>query len=263
MNCPHCSQPLKSGARFCAACGATITPPATDQTMIASAMPAYPPPAEAGKTDMDPPVRSNVGAALPPQLYGQPQAGNLYQAPQQPYPGQYAQPYAGMQTPAYVPAGYGPQGYGVPQGGGIPLTNGRTAAILMLVGALTFVVSMFLPFLQNRSQTISIVDMLSEIIGFGVADVPGAAWLFVALPVVALLSFLFSALALWKRRQVWGVLDLIAGLLVFGFAGLLLIGARDSSAGYEAGVAIWLMFMAGLVLFVSSIGYLARKKAPR
>ncbi len=218
------------------------------------------------------PQQYQYGGQPQPQPYGEQQP--YAQAPQpQPYGGQ--QPYAqapqqyqyGGQRQAYAPAGYAVQPTAA-----VPATNGRIPAILLLLCSLALVASLFLPLLYDATLAVSIVDVLGKIAEGSTLDIPGAVGLFVALPIVAGLSLIFSGMALWKRRQLWGALDLIAGLLLFGFSGLLLLAAGISESEYQAGnidtafnagSALWLMFAASSVMVVDSIVYLARKKAPR
>ncbi len=236
MNCPSCSQPLRPGARFCAECGATVgPPPATDQTIAVSAVPAQQP----------------------------------YAPPLQPYQQQYAPPpyqqqaYGGQPPYGAQPQPYPQAGYAVQTAGAVPATNGRIPAIVLLLCSLALVISLFLPFLINIVQQLSVVEILGELGDDRSSDEIAVAWIFVAIPIVAGLSLLASAMAVWKRRQIWGVLDLICGLLFFGLSGLLLIGASVSENEFTAGSALWLMFGASAVMVADSIVYLARKKAPR
>jgi len=180
------------------------------------------------------------------------------------YGGQYppAQP---PQYQAGVPSQPYPQmGYAVQPAIPAPATNGRIPAILLVLSSLAFVISLFLPFLRVDNEDMSVVFVLTALSEATSRDVPVEAWLFAVIPAIAILSLIFSAMALWKRRQVWGALDLIVGLLLSGISGLLLIGANVSDdPDVRAGSALWVMFAAGTVMFVSSIVYLARKKAPR
>ncbi len=276
MNCPSCSQPLKPGARFCAECGATVgPPPATDKTMIASALPAYAPPAEPGQTAAAGPPTANSAPTLP-QNYAQPQQYQYGGQPQpQPYgeqPQPQPQPYSGQQPYAQAPQqyqyggqrqAYAPAGYAVQPTAAVPAANGRIPAILLLLCSLALVASLFLPFLISIGQQLSVVEILGELGEGRSPDEIAVAWIFVAIPIVTGLSLLASAMAVWKRRQIWGALNLIFGLLFFGLSGLLLIGASVSENEFTAGSALWLMFAASSVMVVDSIVYLARKKAPR
>jgi hypothetical protein len=252
MNCPSCSAPLKPGARFCAECGATApqAPAYTDKTMIASPLP----PAGDRTAPMNPPAAQYGPPA--PQQYAQPQYG----PPAQP---QYGQPqYAQPQAP-YAQAGQ-PYGYNVPAQAPVSPSKGFISGLIMLLSSLAMVVAIFLPFLADRTETISLYDALVKLSEYGVSDVPGEAWLFVSIPVLIVLSLLTSGLALWRRRNLWAVFSLLFGLVLFGFLGLATIGlSADGSSDFTIGSGMLAILGAAFVLLVTSIVFMATKKAPR
>ena len=238
MTCPHCSASLKPDARFCAECGATVaqSAPNNDKTIAVTPL------------------------QLPPHMQTNQPPANVYGQQSQPQP--YANPYQPAAPPQY--AGYAPQGYNVPAVAPIPAVNGRIPALLMLISSLAMVVSIFLPFLINNSVTYSLYEQVNELIAQGTTDAPGEVWIFVVISIVIVLSLVVSVLALWRRRNLWGALGLVFGLVTFGFMGLLLIGASvDTSDDVEVGTGILVAMVAGLVLLVASIVFMARKKAPR
>ena len=264
MTCPHCSASLKPDARFCAECGATVaqSAPNNDKTIAVTPLQLPPhmqtnqPPANVyGQQSQPQPYANPYQPAAPPPPYA-----NQYGSPNQPQP--YANPYQPATPPQY--AGYAPQGYNVPAVAPIPAANGRIPALLMLISSLAMVVSIFLPFLINNSVMYSLYELVNELIAQGTTDAPGEVWIFVVIPIVIVLSLVVSVLALWRRRNLWGALGLVFGLVTFGFMGLLLIGASvDTSDDVEVGTGILVAMVAGLVLLVASIVFMARKKAPR
>jgi hypothetical protein len=261
MNCPTCSAPLKPGARFCAECGATApqAPAYTDKTMIASPLPPA-----GGRTAPMNPGGAQYGPPAP-QPYAQPQYGQPAQ-PQQP---QYGQPQYGppaQYAPPVAPYAQGGQAYGynVPAQAPVAANKGFISGLIMLLSSLAMAVGIFLPFLSDSSESISLMDGLVRLSEYGLADVPGEGWLFVSIPVLIVLSLLSSGLALWRRRNLWAVFSLLFGLVLFGFLGLASIGLSvEDSSGLIVGSGLWLILGAAFVLLVTSIVFLATKKAPR
>jgi hypothetical protein len=255
---------LKPGARFCAECGATVpqAPAYTDKTMIASPLP----PAGDRTAPMNPGAPQQYGPPAP-QPYAQPQYG----PPAQPQPPQYgqpqygppAQPQYGQPAAPYAPGGQ-PYGYNVPAQAPVSPAKGRAAGLIMVLSSLAMVVAIFLPFLGDRSEILSLYTLLSRLSEFEVGDLSGEVWLFVAIPILIVLSLLVSGLALWRRRNLWAALGLVFGLVVGGFMGLLMIGAAaDPSADIMIGSAVPIMVVSGLVLVIASIAFMATKKLPR
>ena len=268
MNCPNCSAELKPNSRFCTNCGATINQasvaPAqamTDKTIAIAPVPSP----DQGKTQAVAPVQlpnhyQNQGYASP-NLPAQPPYQQPYQAPpaQQSY--QPQQPY----QPQYQQQPYVPMGYNVPNHHiGASPNGGKIPAILLVVSALTMLISIFLPFFTADGTTVSLVEVLGEVDSADLAEEVGAASILIGFPVAAVLGVLFGGMALLKRRTMWGVLALLLGLIAFGFSGLLLIGINVSnSAGDRSEMGLWLFFAGAMFMFATSIAYLVSKRLPR
>jgi hypothetical protein len=270
MNCPSCSAPLKPGARFCAECGATVpqAPAYTDKTMIATPLP----PAGDRTAPMSPGAPQQYGPPAPqpyaqPQQpqYGQPQQYGPPAQPQygQPQYGQPQQPQYGQPVTPYVQAG-NPYGYNVPVQAPVSPAAGRIPGVIMVLSSLAMVVAIFLPLLGDSSRVVSLYELLSRLSEFGVGDLPGEGWLFVAIAVLIVLSLLTSGLALWRRRNLWAVFSMLFGLVVGGFMGLMMIGAAASEdIDLVIGSGTTIMAVSGLLLVIASIAFMATRKAPR
>lgn len=267
MQCPQCSAAVADSSRFCTSCGATITQPAAvDKTM---ALPNLPPMAspvdktQAINPAQVPNAQPNYGPPAPVQPnYGPPAQPNAY--PQQ----GYSQPQQYGQLP---PANYGqaPIGYAVPNQTGyaaIPAGNGSIPAILMIVSALAILIGAFLPMIDTDTVTESLFQVLSY------ADEPSSQdmnnyqaviAILYGIPICAGLGMLMGMLAYFKRRNLWGVLNLIIAIIAFGCSGIIVLGAVASNVTNEMGSGLWLMFLSSIFLFVTSIAFLIRKKHPR
>jgi hypothetical protein len=238
-------------------------PAYTDKTMIATPLP----PAGDRTAPMNTGAPQQYGPPAPQPQYGQPQQPQYgqpqYGQPQQPQYGQPQQPQYG-QPPAPYAQGGQPYGYNVPVQAPASLAKGRTSGLIMVLSSLAMAVAMFLPFLGDSSEVFSLYKLLGRLSEYGVGDLPGEAWLFVAIPALIVLSLLSSGLALWRRRNLWAVFSLLFGLVLGGFMGLLMIGASVSEeADLSIGSAVPIMTVSGLLLVIVSIVFMATKKVPR
>lgn len=263
MQCPQCSAAVADTSRFCTSCGATITQPAAvDKTM---ALPNLPPMAnpvdktQAINPAQVPVAQPNYGPPAPVQPnYGPPAQPNAY--PQQGY--SQPQNYGQMS-----PANYGqmPMGYAVPNQAGyatIPAGNGSIPAILMILSALAILGSIFLPFIVISGTDVTLLQMLDPQYAEQATE-QGAALFIYGVPAGAGLSLLLSIMALIKRRNIWGGLNILPSLFVLGITGLLLIGASVSDEIDQAGIGLTIMTVSAAIAFVASIAFLIRKKQPR
>ena len=240
MNCANCGTQLSPDTKFCRDCGTRVQAPLQadpNKTLIATPMPAggqspgnqYLPPTE--------PLQA-PGFTPPPN-----------QAAQAPY-GQPAPVGGPMQPqPMYVP----------PSQGAVAPTNGRIPAMIMLGTSIMLVISIFLPFLDG----ITLFQGLMEFFDQSGADVPTAAFLILVFPLVFVLCVVFAALALMRRRQLPGFVLFLFGLATSTLWGLFWLGFSLEADNSELGPAVPIMVIGGLVLVVTSIVYLARKKQPR
>ncbi|MCA0354151.1 MAG: hypothetical protein LCH85_19310 [Chloroflexi bacterium] len=267
MQCPQCSAAVADSSRFCTSCGATITQPAAvDKTM---ALPNLPPMAspvdktQAINPAQVPAAQPNYGPPAPVQPnYGPPAQPNAY--PQQ----GYSQPQQYGQMP---PANYGqaPIGYAVPNQAGyaaIPAANGSIPAILMIVSALAILVGAFLPMIDTNATTENLFQVLSyanEPSSQDMDNYQAVIAILYGIPICAGLGILIGMLAYFKRRNLWGVLNLIVAIIAFCCSGIIVLGAAVSDVGSEMGSGLLVMFLSSIFLFVTSIAFLIRKKQPR
>lgn len=257
MQCPQCSAAVADSSRFCTSCGATITQPAAvDKTM---ALPNLPPMASpVDKTQAINPAQ--IPAAQP--NYGSPAQPNVYTQQGFSQPQQYGQ---------LPPANYGqaPIGYTVPNQAGyaaIPAGNGSIPAILMIVSALAILIGAFLPMIDTDTITESLFQVLSY------ADEPSSRdmdnyqaviTILYGIPICAGLGMIMGMLAYFKRRNLWGVFNLIVAIIAFGCSGIIVLGATANNVENEMGSGLLVMFFGSIFLFVTSIAFLIRKKQPR
>ncbi|HEY1012910.1 MAG TPA: zinc-ribbon domain-containing protein [Herpetosiphonaceae bacterium] len=214
-----------------------------------------------GQPQSQPLNQPQGGFGPPPQQqgYGQPQGG-FGPPPQQQGYGQ-PQPFAAPpQQQGYAPAPYGQPGpgYGVPGVGGAPNTNGRLPAMVMVASALAMLVGIFLPLLVSGSESVSLLRVFNEG-DLGNAET-GVAALFTSFPVAIGLALLSSIMAFVKRRNIWAIVPLLAGLYLSGINALLLIGASQDGSDFEPGVAVFIFCFGGLIMLITSIVFMARKK---
>ncbi|MFD3166015.1 zinc-ribbon domain-containing protein [Herpetosiphon sp. NSE202] len=267
MQCLQCSATIADNSKFCPSCGATITQPAAmDKTQVLSNLPPMSNPVD--KTQAINPTQlppaANYGAPAQPNYgppaanYGQPAQPNHYQQPN------YGQAQNYGQAPQ---AGYGqtPMGYAVPSQSiyrAIPATNGTLPASLMILSAVGILIGMFLPLVVLSGTGISLFKMIDPQYAEDVMN-EGAALFIYGIPASAVISLGLSIMAYLKRRNLWGGLNIVPSLFVFGITGLLLIGAAVSDDIDEIGAGLLMMICSAIVSLLMSIAFLIRKKQPR
>ena len=137
------------------------------------------------------------------------------------------------------------------------MANRRVSTIVMAVLGLIMLVGLFLPYLQSTTSDLSI----SVFQTFG-GDLSGlvpesSKTLYMIIAAAVAVGGLFALLSL-TGKKVFGIFSIIISFLIAAFHGLLTAGLSEERE-VVPGLGFWLLLAASLILFVTSIIFVARK----
>ncbi|MCA0352343.1 MAG: DUF5336 domain-containing protein [Chloroflexi bacterium] len=138
------------------------------------------------------------------------------------------------------------------------MANRRISTIVMAVLGVLMLVSIFLPYVKNTTDdtlTYSLLQIASGDVR-GTIEADGKTIFVITAITVGLVSLL--SIASLTGKKIFGVFAIIISLVVAGFHGLLSAGLSERD-GVGIGIGFWFILIASIVLFVTSIVFVARK----
>ncbi|MFD3162668.1 hypothetical protein [Herpetosiphon sp. NSE202] len=134
----------------------------------------------------------------------------------------------------------------------------RISTLVMAVLGLIMLVGLFLPYIQSTSSPDLKISVF-QVLGGEISDLIPAKnkTIYLVIGAAVAIGGLFALLSL-TGKKVFGVFTIIASFLIAAFHGLLTIGFSEKR-DIVAGLGFWLLLAASLVLFVTSIVFVARK----
>ncbi|GAA5530698.1 hypothetical protein [Herpetosiphon gulosus] len=137
------------------------------------------------------------------------------------------------------------------------MANRRISTIVMAVLGVVMLIGLFLPYLKSTTTDFSI----SVFQTFG-SDLKGlvpesSKILYMIIAAAVAVGGLFALLSL-TGKKVFGVFSIIVSFLIAAFHGLLTAGLSEEREVIP-GLGFWLLLGVSLVLFVTSIVFVARK----
>ena len=138
------------------------------------------------------------------------------------------------------------------------MANRRISTIVMSVLGVLMLVSLFLPYLRSTVLTdysVSVVSAATETNSEIVEE--DSKTLYMIITAAVAIGSLFALLSL-TGKKVFGVFSIIVSFLIAAFQGLLTAGLSEER-DVVPGLGFWLLLGISLVLFVTSIVFVARK----
>ncbi len=134
----------------------------------------------------------------------------------------------------------------------------RISTMLMAALGLIMLIGLFLPYIQSVSSPDLKISVF-QVLGGEISDlIPASSkTIYMIIGVAVAIGGLFALLSL-TGKKVFGIFSIIVSFLIAAFHGLLSVGFAEKR-DIVAGFGFWLLLATSLVLFVTSIVFVARK----